>query len=523
MFRPKHSLAAAVAAASSLMLLLSSCGNATETGSSTTDFGDPVAGGVGRVIQVTEPRSLDPAGLGNVWATQPLLGNALYGTLMINKPDSLDIEYKMAEDFSTTDGGSTYTMKLRPGLMFTDGTPLDAAAVKFNWERMRDPALGAGASKVSPQIAGTEVIDPTTLKVTMVQPNSHYAQAVVTSALNWIASPTALQKGKQEFDKAPVGAGPFTLTSWTRQDEMTLTKNPGYWDAPKPYLDTLTIQFVPDAAQRYNAVLSSAVDLASESNAANLQKAEDSGLRNELVDTGGGYYMAMNTRRAPFDDERARKAVSLALDLDTINTVVYNGAGVVPTTLFPEVSPFYSDIPLTENNKDEAQALFDELAAEGKPVAFDFTSFSTTENKQTGEAVQAQLSAFDNVKVGINALDSSAIGSVVAGREFQMVVTSANVLDPDTELWTSFHSQSKGNMSGISDPQLDAALDAGRVGTTVEERKAAYDTAQERIAEVVPGVFFVRSTPSVIAGDNVQGIVMYGLGSPLPEEMWLTD
>jgi peptide/nickel transport system substrate-binding protein len=523
MIRQRRLLTAALAAVCSATLLLTGCGSPSSPGGSSADVGEPVAGGAGRIIQVSEPRTLDPATLGNVWATQPELGNALYGTLMINKPDSLDIEYKMAEDFSTTDGGSSYTMKLRPGLMFTDGTPLDAEAVKFNWERMRDPSLGSGASKVSPQIAATEVIDPTTLKVTMVEPNSHFAQAVVTSALNWVASPTALEKGKQAFDQAPVGAGPFTLTEWSRQDKMTLAKNPGYWDAPKPYLDTLTIQFVPDSAQRYNAVMSGAVDLASESNAANLDKADGAGLKAELVETGGGYYMAMNTRRAPFDDVRARKAVSLALDLDNLNSVVYAGAGVVPTTLFPEGSPFYSDIPLAENNKAEAQALFDELAAEGKPVSFDFTSFSTTENKQTGEAVQAQLSAYDNVKVGITALDSSAIGSVVAGRDFQMVVTSANVLDPDTELWTSFHSESKGNMSGIDDPALDEALDAGRVGTTVEERKAAYDIVQERIADIAPGVFFVRSTPSVIAGTNVQGIDMYGLGSPLPEEMWLTN
>ncbi|PYE16269.1 peptide/nickel transport system substrate-binding protein [Williamsia limnetica] len=522
MIRQRRLIAAAIAAVCSVTLLMTACSSPSTT-SASEDEGDPVSGGSASIIQVSEPRTLDPASLGNVWATQPELGNALYGTLMINNVESLDIEYKMAEDFSTTDGGASYTMKLRPGLMFTDGTPLDAAAVKYNWDRMKDPTLGSGASKVSPQIASTDVIDPATLKVTMVAPNQHFAQAVVTSALNWVASPSALEKGRASFDAAPVGAGPFTLTSWTRQNKMEFAKNPGFWDAPKPYLDSLTFTFVADAAQRYNAVISGAVDSASESNAANLQKAEGAGLKTDLVETGGGYYMAMNTRGAPFDDPRARKAVSLALNLDTLNTVVYNDAGTVPKTLFPQVSPFYSDIALHVNNKEEAQALFDELAAEGKPVNFAYTAFSTTENKQTGEALQAQLSAFDNVEVSINALDSSAINSVVANRDFQMVVTSANVLDPDTELWVSFHSKSQGNMTGISDPELDAALDAGRVGTTVGERKAAYDTVQEKIAELVPGVFFVRSTPAVIAGTNVSGVDVYGLGSPLPEEMWLTN
>ena len=523
MIRQRRLLCALVGAACAATMMLTSCGQVPQSGASAEEVGDPVAGGTGRTIQVSEPRTLDPATLGNAWATQPQLGNALYGTLMINNVETLEIEYKMAEDFSTTDGGSTYILKLRPGLMFTDGTPLDAAAVKFNWDRLRDPALGSGASKVTPQIAGTEVIDPTTMRLTMVAPNQHFVQAVVTTSMNWIASPTALQKGSQGFDTAPIGAGPFTLASWTRQDQIVLKRNPAYWDAPKPYLDSLTVRFMPDTAQRYNAVTTDSADLTSETNPSNLNDADKAGFATDLVQTGGGQYLAMNFRRAPFDDARARRAVSLALDLDMLNTVVYNGTGDVPTTLFPEVSPFYSNIALTRNDKEEAQSLFDELAAEGKPVSFAFTSYSSAENKMTAEGVQAQLSAFDNVDVEVKSVDSTAISSVVGKRDFEMVITSANILDPDTELWTGFHSKSAGNMSGISDPGLDAALDAGRVAASTEERKKAYDVVQTRLAELVPGVFYIRSSPSVIAGRNMQGVVMYGLGSPLPEELWLTS
>lgn len=522
MTRQRRLLCALVGAACTATLILTSCSTVPKSGAISAEAGDPVAGGVGRILQVSEPRTLDPAALGNAWATQPQIGNALYGTLMINNVETLEIEYKMAEDFSTADGGITYILKLRPGLMFTDGTPLDAAAVKFNWDRLRDPALGSGASKVTPQIAGTEVVDPTTMKLTMVAPNQHFAQAVVTTSMNWIASPTALQKGSQ-FDTAPVGAGPFTLTSWARQDQIVLTKNPDYWDAPKPYLDTLTVRFMPDTAQRFNAVTTDSADLTSETNPSSLKNAETANFTTDLVQTGGGQYLAMNFRRAPFDDERARRAVSMALDLDILNSVVYNGAGDVPTTLFPKVSPFYSDIALAEKNRDEAQGLFDELAAEGKPVSFAFTSFSSTENKMAAEAVQAQLSAFDNVDVSVKSVDSTAISSVVGKRDFEMVVTSANILDPDTELWTGFHSKSSGNMTGVNDPELDTALDAGRVAESTEERKKAYDIVQTRLAELVPGVFYIRSSPSVIAGRNMQGVVMYGLGSPLPEELWLTS
>lgn len=501
-------------------MLTISCASPSTQAAESEDVGDPVAGGGIEAVQVSEPRSLDPAALGNVWATQAMIGNALYGTLMTNDPETLEIDYNMAEAFSTDDGGATYTMRLRPELMFTDGTPLDAEAVRFNWERMKDPALGPGASKVSPQIASMTVIDPVTLQVTMVAPNSHFDQAVVTSALNWIASPTALRQNRAAFDDAPVGAGPFTMSSWSRHDRITMSKNPEYWDAPKPYLDSVSFRFIADAAQRFNAVSTGATDVSSETNPKIVDDADAQNLGTDVVATGGGQYLAMNTRTAPFDDPRARRAVSMALDLATLNMIVYSDAGEVPNTLFSAESPYYSDIELRHTNQEEAQALFDELADEGSPVKFDFTSFSSAENKLAAEAVQTQLSVYDNVDIGVKTLDSTTIQSVVGNRDFQMVVTSANILDPDTELWVNFHSKSSGNMTGISDPELDRALDAGRVGATQEERKNAYDEVQERLVDLVPGVFYIRSTPAMLSGTGVYGVKLYGLGSPLPEEMW---
>ncbi len=133
MFRHRRVLSAA-AGVFAAVLLLSSCGDSGSDGSSApSESGDPVAGGTLEVLQTGEPRSLDPAALTNYWAFQPTLGNALYGTLMVNDVETLEIEYKMATEFSTTDGGKTFTLKLQPDLVFTDGTPLDAAAVKYNW------------------------------------------------------------------------------------------------------------------------------------------------------------------------------------------------------------------------------------------------------------------------------------------------------------------------------------------------------------------------------------------------------
>ncbi len=525
MLRRRRSLTSTLAAMCVAALALTACGGGTTTTAAApgTPVGDPVSGGTLQAIQIREPVSLDPVALPNVWTNSGLLGNALYGTLMTNDVDTLEIEYSMATDFSTDDGGRTFVLKLRPGLTFTDGTPLDAAAVAYNWDRLRDPANGSESIRQAAQIAGTEVIDAETLKVTMVAPSPVFASSLVLSGLNWIASPTALAKGRQAFDENPVGAGPFTLTEWARQDVLELTRNPDYWDAPRPYLDGITLRPVPDANQRLNALTSGSADLASESSWSNLSKAESAGLSTSVVPLGGGQYLAMNTRRSPFDDARARRAVSLALDLDAINTAVFEGTGTVPRTLFPENSPFFEDIALSNSDDAEAQRLFDELAADGTPVKFTFLAYSLVEIKTVAEVVQAQLAAFDNVEIAVEIMDFTAAQARVAARDFDMTIAAAVVQDPDSSLWTSFHARSQGNPTGIDDPELNDALDAGRVGTTVEERKAAYDVAQQRLVDLAPGVFYIQSAPSVVSGPDVHGVRMYGMGSAMLDGVWMSE
>lgn len=518
----RHTTAVMVALCS-IVVLVGACGTGTAgPGSAVTEVGDPVAGGTAQMIQVREPVTLDPAALSNNWVGQGLLGNALYGTLMTDDPETLELEYRMASAFSTDDNGATFTLTLRPGLVFSDGTPLDAEAVKFNWDRMRDPSTASSSRPQAAQIASTEVVDDTTLSVTMVRPNPVFGFSVTSSALNWIASPTALQKGQEAFNTDPAGAGPFTLTEWRRQDRIELERNPDYWDAPKPYLDAITLRTVPDVHQRVNMLTSGGADFASETDWSALARAEQAGFVNEVVPVGGGQYFAMNTRRAPFDDSRARRAVAAALDLDAINTAAFQGAGKVPGTLFPESSPFYAEIPLTQHDPEEAQRLFDELAAEGKPVEFTFLGTSLVEVKAVTEIVQAQLNAYDNVDMKIETLDFAAFIPRNIARDFDMIISSAVIEEPDSSLWNAFHSESDGNVTGIDDPELDAALDAGRVATTAEERSAAYETVQERLVALDPGIWYIAAAPAAMAGHNLHGIRMYAMGSPLPEDMWLT-
>ncbi|MFE5705186.1 MULTISPECIES: ABC transporter substrate-binding protein [Rhodococcus] len=512
---------ALLAGAAAAMLMLSACssGNSTDSATAGGPAGDPVTGGTGRIIEQWEPRTLDPAQITNWWANSPVLGNALYGTLMTNDLETGEIDFKLAESLTTADAGKTFTLTLRDGVQFSDGSPFDAAAVKFGWEHVKDPATASPDIPQAKLIESSRVVDDRTLEVTLVEPVPNFANAIVETSMNWIASPASLRAGQQAIDSNPIGAGPYTLEQWSRQDVIKLTRNVKYYDAPLPYLDKLEIRAIGDADQRYNTLVSGGADLALEGIWSNIAKARDAGLQNAVVPLGGGTDLALNTTKAPFDDVRARKAFALALDLDGINNAVFEGTAELPRTLFDESSPFYKDIPLAEQDRAEAQRLLDELAAEGKPLEFTISLYPS--NRALGEAIQTQLSTLNNIKVNVRTIDLAQLGQIMARKDYDALVAGLMFSDPEPRLWFGLHSSSSGNYSGIADPQLDEALDKGLSSQDESERVAAYEVVQQRLAELNPLIFYTRAAPGVMANGNVGGVVQYGMGSVLPETLWI--
>ncbi len=504
-----------------LVLALAACGNggANSTSAGAAPAGEPAAGGTLRVLEFSEPRNLDPAALQNTGQGTALLGNALYGTLLVDNQQTGTAEYRMATGFTSNDGGRTFTLTLKDGLKFSDGTALDATAVKFNWDRLKDPTLGSDSQPVAGLVASTAVTDATHLSVTLTQPSPHFGQQFLGTAMNWIASPAALQRGAAAFDAQPVGAGPFLLKSWTRSGSIQLTKNPAYYDNPRPNLDAITITTSADAQQRVNALSTGQADLGTEVDWAAAAKDKAAGLQLVTRPFGGGQFFALNTQRAPFDDVRARQALSSALDLNALNAAVYSGKGEVADELFPAGSTFHNDVKLHTFDKAKAQQLFDQLAGEGKPVTFTFTAFP--KDRAIAEAVQAQLSAYQNVKVEVKTADTAESGKIFGSHDFDLLVATTFFIDPEPALYSAFFSKSPRNSTGIADQQLDLALQDGRIATSDADRKTAYQTVAQRIADIVPVIFYARPAQAAVASTKVGGVSMYGTGSVLPEQLWL--
>ena len=318
-----------------------------------------------------------------------------------------------------------------------------------------------------------------------------------------------------------MGAGPFVVSEWIRGDRLVLKRNPDYFEPGKPYLDELILRDVVDAPTRLQSVQSGDADLAMNVNPDLGRQAREVGL-STAEQVNGTQVMQMNTRRAPFDDIRARRAVSLAIDMDALNAAVFGGSGQVAHTQFPEQSPFYQpDPPLYVYDRARAQQLFDELAAEGKPVEFTMTTFPS-EARRALESIQAQLSTFRNVTAHVEIRDPAAVYVQLGNGAFQATAWGIQGVDPDPELYSTFYSASKRNYTGISDPELDAALIDGRTTADPASRIAAYSTAQARIAELVPYVPYQRYRPQLILG-AIGGAGFFGQGAVPTQDLWKTS
>ena len=272
-----------------------------------------------------------------------------------------------------------------------------------------------------------------------------------------------------------------------------------------------------DGQQRLNSLLANEVDLEFDTSPLTTKQAGDAGKVVNLNKSNGSNMLLMNFRKPPFDDPRAREAIIKAFDPNAFNQTIMEGAAIVPTTFFQEDSPLYNGSKLTTADAAAAQTLLDTLANEGKPVSFEILAYPTS--KAQAEAVQAQLSAFNNLTVTVKTLDFVGANAATLKGDYQSVL-SAIIFDDPATLYNYFNSNSALNQIGIDDPAMDEATEKGRAVATVEERKPYYSTIQDRFNQLFIAAPYFRNNIAMVAQPSVGGVQWYALGSLLPQYLW---
>jgi peptide/nickel transport system substrate-binding protein len=298
-----------------IALLLAGCGGSNSGGpSSSTAAGPPVSGGSIVYGADREPTCLDPHNLGDM--PQTYVARQYLDSLVSEERDGTVVPW-LADSWTVSPDGLTYTFKIKQGVKFHDGTPLDAAAVKANFEHMLDPATPSltDAGYLKPYYKSSRAVDPSTFELSLSTPYSALLQ-VLSQAFFGIQSPKALARGLDANCQSPVGTGPFIVKQWVHGQSVELDRKPNYNSAPAEakhqgpaYLDHISWKFLEDGSVRFAAVAGQGADLIFNPPLQNAALKSDPNLvLQDFTHTGLPNGIALNTTRFPFDDVAVRQA-----------------------------------------------------------------------------------------------------------------------------------------------------------------------------------------------------------------------
>ncbi len=328
------------------------------------------------------------------------------------KPGTTEVEPVLAESWTLSEDGKTYTFKLRQNVRFHDDTEFNADAVVFNFMRQHDenhpyyqygPYKYWGYMNFNTIVDEVQALDSHTVQITLTEPNAPFLASL---AMNFIAivSPTAIETYKEDTTNNPVGTGPFKFVSWIKGDSITVEANENYWRGA-PALSQVVFKVIPEPTARALALEKGEVDIIlypSPEDIARLDVNEDLAIERQPGLNIG--YMAFNTQKKPFDDVRVRRAVSYAINTDDIIAAVYGELGRPAYSAMPPTMWGYTeDLEKYKYDPEKAKEL---LAEAGYPDGFTFTMWPIPvtrpympDGSRVAEIVQAQLA---DVGIGAN-------------------------------------------------------------------------------------------------------------------------
>jgi peptide/nickel transport system substrate-binding protein len=493
----------------------------TSTGATTgATTAEAVVGGAATILQGSDIGSMDAVSAVGSSGTDGMRMFAVYGALVVLDTVNFEIVPVLAESLEPNADFTTWTLTLRDGLVFSDGTPFDADAVRVNWERVKDPANRSPGAGAAAAIASTTVVDDRTLTVTLAAPNAQFPNSVSRNALNYIASPTAIAGGHDLINQ-PIGAGPFLFDEWLRDDHITFVRNPKWYDTPRPYLDELTIRFVPDLSQRTDTFIKGDADAFLTTNDAENERAIDEGGEYIGVTMASGFSVLFNESVKPFDDVRVRRAVAMAIDRDAVAEVAYPGTpGAQNYTV--EGTPFFNaDAVVPAYDRQAAQQLVDELTAElGGPIKFSLLGTPGSQNAKGREFMQTMLNQIDGFEVETESIDLATYVPRILQGDFGVATWGYPWRDPDPLIYQNFFGGLRSNLGRYTNASVDTAFAAARSTNDEAQRTAHWSSAFATIAADVPYVPIVNVNQGYVVSPGLEGVEIWEDGTARPDLLW---
>lgn len=480
----------------------------------------PRRGGTLRVGLDADPPNMDPH-QSSAAVDRQVFQNLFDKLVDVNQ--DLEIVPMLATSWTITEGGRVYTFKLRPNVVFHDGTPFNAEAVKYNFERMLDREFGSPRFSEVNLVTNVQVVDNLTVRITLEKPFSPFL-AVLSDRAGMMVSPTAARRLAKEFALQPVGAGPYRFVEKRPQERIVLERFDRHWDRTAGNVERIIYRPFTDENARLANLRAGELDIINQIPAAELGKLKtDPNLR--LLERSGLQWQGiwLNVQSGIFANKALRQALNATIDRPTLVRVVWGETAVPANGPFPPGMFTYSitaNARIPERNLDLARQ---KLREGGQPNGFSFT-MRTAPGRQNQQVVQViqSMAGEAGIRVNLEIVEFGALLSQLSSRRYEATQLGwSGRPDPDGNIYAFFTTGSFNNFSSYSNPQVDTLLDAARILTTPDQRRRAYADVMNIVNDDLSLIFLWWPREYKLLSPKLQGFVHISDGMMRFRHAWL--
>ena len=444
-----------------------------------------------RIGLAEDPDVLDPS------LARTYVGRIVFASFcdkLFDIDENLNVVPQLALSHSTAADGKTVTIKLRPGVTFHDGEPFNAEAAKFSLDRhanltgsFRKPELAA--------VDHVDVVDPLTINVVLKTPYSPLI-AQFTDRAGMMVSPKAVKEAGDKFGLHPVCAGPYKFVERVQQDRIVFEKFKDYWNKDNVRIDRVVFLPIVDSTVRLANLKSGALDLIERVLATDIKDVRaDSTLKLATALELGYQGLDINVdngaqAKNPLGQSaKVRQALSLAIDREALNQVVFNGVFKPGNQWVSPENPYYQQAyPVPRRDVAKAKALLKEAGVTA-PFDVDFMVPKGAETQAVAEVMQAMAAEIGiNLKIRVTEFATSLKQAEQGNYQAYLLAWSGRT-DPDGNTYIFFKCNAPQDSMGYCNAGVDKLLDEARVPSELGARKAIYEKLTKTIIEDAPKIY----------------------------------
>ena len=482
----------------------------------------PKRGGTLNFGRDTGPTQLDPAN--SIVAGDVYTLDKIFEPLYITSPSGVLTPW-LAQGHTMSSDGKTWTFALRPGVKFSDGSPLTAEDVVFSIHRAATDASGP-LSFLDFAIKSIKASDASTVTFELSQPWAPFLSDISVFA-NSILPNAFGGQSESAFFANPIGTGPFVLKSFQKGAGVVLTRNKNYWQSGKPYLDEVSFSYIPDDNQRVEQLKGGEVEVISAVPPAQVSSLKaDVSLVLEEFGSWAVDLLFLNEKLAYFKDRHVRRAIAHAINIPQLAHITTFGTAQPGNSFFPPSLQYYAKVPTLGYSLSAAKA---ELKQSAYPHGFSTSILVPSGNTQYVDAatvIQSDLKPL-NIAVSIQELDNAAYTAAFEAFNYEAMINFAtnDISDPDEMASFQVDYEDGGSHSFWTDYNDPAAIALVREAETTfdnAKRAALYEQIQAIVAQDAPYIA-LDYPPNIYAGQpSLHGFAVNPGGAYRLEDVWLS-